>query len=431
MDVPLLPYGALTSKPYAFQARPWELRHAESIDVSDGVGSNIRVDFKETEVMRVLPRENMDINSEWIHDKARFSYDGLKRQRLDKPYVSTPAAEGGASLAPVTWPQAFKVVVEQMQSRPTTFVVGRGVDLETAVAVRDLALRMGNARVFRESGGSGEDYTNHLTLTDVDDADVILLVGLNPRFEATMLNVRMRARYLQGGLTVGTVGAPVNLTYDTENLGLTPATLVEIAKGKHPFSKVLAGAEKPLILYGSAVLGREDAASVVSILKNLNKLTKAGDAADCVHQVSSHANDMGLNALAVDSLPTAPEDREGEVFYCVDLSDSSLVPELKAAGKTVVYQGTHGDENLAGSDVLLPGATFVEKEGTYVNTEGRPQRSAKVYPPPGLAREDWKVIRALGQFAGVELPYSDADEMQERVHTLVPYRMDEITPSTV
>ncbi|CAM9528413.1 unnamed protein product [Choristocarpus tenellus] len=247
-----------------------------------------------------------------------------------------------------------------------------------------------------------------------------------------MLNVRMRGRFLEGGLTVGTIGAPVNLTYDTQNLGLTPSTLMSIAGGKHPFSKVLAEAERPLILYGSSVLEREDAGSILVLLKSLNKLTKAsaGEAMDCVHQVSSHANDMGLNALYLESLPQAGA-CEGENFYCVDLADSGLVSELKATGKTVVYQGTHGDENLSACDVLLPGATFVEKEGTYINTEGRPQRSAKVYPPPGLAREDWKVVRALGQFIGVELPYSTLDEMHERVHTLVPYRMDEVTPSTV
>lgn len=429
--LPLLPYGALTSKPYAFQARPWELRHAESIDVSDGIGSNIRVDFKETEVMRVLPRENEDINSEWIHDKARFSYDGLKRQRLDRPYASLSRDGGGPALAPVTWTQAFEAV-RQLTESPTAFVVGRGVDLETAVAVKDLALRMGTAAVYKEGGIAGEDYPNHLKLTDVDEADLILLVGINPRFEATMLNVRIRQRFLQGGLTVGTVGAPVNLTYDTINLGLTPASLQDLAHGNHTFCEALASAEKPLVLYGSAVLERDDAQSIVSILKSLNAKTKAGESTDCVHLVSSHANDVGLTALHLDQLPGGPAGVDSaETFYLLDLADSSLATQLKAAGKAVVYHGTHGDEHVGGCDVLLPGATFVEKEGLYVNTEGRPQRSAKVYPPPGIAREDWKIIRALGEFVGVELPYSNEDEMAERAHTLVPLELDEVTPSMV
>eukprot|EP00752_Nemacystus_decipiens_P004149 g3797.t1 len=430
-SIDIAPVGALTSKPYAFQARPWELRHAESIDVSDGVGSNIRVDYKETEVMRVLPRENEDINSEWIHDKARFSYDGLKRQRLDRPYTTLMGDDGSTSLTPVTWKQGFEAVAGLLD-RPTAFVVGRGVDLETAVAVKDLALRMGNAAVYKEGGIAGEDYPNHLKLTDVDEADLILHVGLNARLEATMLNVRIRQRWLRGGLTVGTIGAPVRLTYDHQNLGLTPASLLELASGKHPFCKALKAAEKPLILYGSAVLERDDAASIVKVLKSLNAQTKAGASADCVHLVSSHANDVGLTALHLDPLPKGPGRADvAETFYLVDLADSALAAELKGAGKAVVYQGTHGDENLGEVDALLPGATFVEKEGIYVNTEGRPQRSAFVFPPPGIARQDWKIVRALGEFVGVTLPYSDDDEMEERVNTLVPLtlNMDEVSQS--
>ncbi|CBN74464.1 ND11 homolog, NADH dehydrogenase (ubiquinone) subunit 11 [Ectocarpus siliculosus] len=432
-SIDIAPVGALTSKPYAFQARPWELRHAESIDVSDGVGSNIRVDYKETEVMRVLPRENEEINSEWIHDKARFSYDGLKRQRLDRPYATLMGDDGSASLAPVTWKQGLEAVAG-LVDRPTAFVVGRGVDLETAVAVKDLALRMGNAAVYKEGGIEAEDHPNHLKLADVDDADLILHVGLNARLEATMLNVRIRQRWLRGGLTVGTIGAPVRLTYDAENLGLTPASLVELAEGKHPFCKALAAAEKPLILYGSAVLERDDSASIMKLLKSLNAQTKAGESQDCVHLVSSHANDVGLTALHLDPLPRGPARADvAETFYLVDLADSALAAELKEAGKAVVYQGTHGDENLGEVDALLPGATFVEKEGTYVNTEGRPQRSAFVFPPPGIAREDWKIVRALGEFVGVTLPYSDDEEMEERVQTLVPLtlNMDELSHSQV
>eukprot|EP00903_Cladosiphon_okamuranus_P010949 g10341.t1 len=432
-SIDIAPVGALTSKPYAFQARPWELRHAESIDVSDGVGSNIRVDYKETEVMRVLPRENEDINSEWIHDKARFSYDGLKRQRLDRPYTTLMGDDGSPSLTPVTWKQGFEAVAGLLD-RPTAFVVGRGVDLETAVAVKDLALRMGNAAVYKEGGIAGEDYPNHLKLTDVDEADLILHVGLNARLEATMLNVRIRQRWLRGGLTVGTIGAPVRLTYDHQNLGLTPASLLELASGKHPFCKALKEAEKPLILYGSAVLERDDAASIVKVLKSLNAQTKAGASQDCVHLVSSHANDVGLTALHLDPLPKGPARADvAETFYLVDLADSALAAELKGAGKAVVYQGTHGDENLGEVDALLPGATFVEKEGIYVNTEGRPQRSAFVFPPPGIARQDWKIVRALGEFVGVTLPYSDDEEMEERVNTLVPLtlNMDEVSQSEV
>ncbi|CAM9279519.1 unnamed protein product [Hapterophycus canaliculatus] len=433
-SIDIAPVGALTSKPYAFQARPWELRHAESIDVSDGVGSNIRVDYKETEVMRVLPRENEDINSEWIHDKARFSYDGLKRQRLDRPYTTLMGDNGTTALTPVTWKQGFEAVASLLD-KPTAFVVGRGVDLETAVAVKDLALRMGNASVYKEGGIAGEDCPNHLKLTDVDEADLILHVGLNARVEATMLNVRIRQRWLRGGLTVGTIGAPVRLTYDHQNLGLTPASLQELATGKHPFCEALAAAEKPLILYGSAVLERDDAASIVKLLKSLNAQTKkAGESEDCVHLVSSHANDVGLTALHLDPLPKgAAREEVAETFYLVDLADSSMAADLKEAGKAVVYQGTHGDENLGEVDALLPGATFVEKEGIYVNTEGRPQRSAFVYPPPGIARQDWKIIRALGEFVGVELPYSDDEEMEERVQTLVPLtlNMDEVSHSKV
>ncbi|CAM9813238.1 unnamed protein product [Laminaria digitata] len=383
--------------------------------------------------MRVLPRENEEINSEWIHDKARFSYDGLKRQRLDRPYAMLMGEDGGTSLAPVTWKQGFEAVAGLLD-RPTAFVVGRGVDLETAVAVKDLALRMGNAAVYKEGGIAGEDCPNHLKLTDVDEADLILHVGLNARLEATMLNVRIRQRWLRGGLTVGTIGAPVRLTYDHQNLGLTPASLLDLASGNHPFCEALAAAEKPLILYGSAVLERDDAASIVSLLKNLNAQTKAGESKDCVHLVSSHANDVGLTALHVDPLPRGPARADvAETFYLVDLADSALAAELKEAGKAVVYQGTHGDENLGEVDVLLPGATFVEKEAIYVNTEGRPQRSAMVFPPPGIARQDWKIVRALGEYVGVTLPYSEDEEMEERVQTLVPLtlNMDELSHSQI
>ncbi|XP_076094423.1 NADH-ubiquinone oxidoreductase 75 kDa subunit, mitochondrial-like isoform X1 [Mytilus galloprovincialis] len=429
--IDLCPVGALTSKPYAFTARPWETRKTESIDVMDAIGSNIVVSTRTNEVMRILPRMNEDINEEWISDKTRFAYDGLKRQRLTTPFVR----DSTGVLKQSDWETAFVAAAEKLgttKGDEIAAVVGGFVDAESLVCLKDFLNKLGSEGLCTEEmfpmDGAGTDlrsnYLLNTTISGVEEADLILLVGTNPRFEAPLFNARMRKSWIHNDLEVAMVGPQVDLTFDHENLGDSTQVLQEIANGTHPFSKKLNSAKNPMVVVGSSILQREDGSAIhsaiVEVAQNARKQSGCGEGwkvLNVLHRVASQvaALDIGYKA-GVDCIKQNPP----KVLYLLGADNGTITREDIPKDCFVIYQGHHGDKGAAMADVILPGAAYTEKEGTYVNTEGRAQEARLAVSPPGLARSDWKIIRALSEVIGVTLPYDKLEEIRSRLTEVSP-----------
>ena len=427
--IDLCPVGALTSKPYAFVSRPWELKKTETIDVMDALGANIRVDARGSEVLRVLPRLHEDVNEEWISDKTRFACDGLKRQRLDKPYIRRDG-----KLTPASWPEALSAVAEKMKGlsgEQMAAVAGDLSDTESMFALKQLMTSFGSANIDCRQDGATLDasvrasYIFNSSIAGIEDADAILLVGTNPRWEAPVLNARIRKRWLEGGLSVGLVGTPADLTYKVETLGAGAKTLSEIADGSHAFADVLKAAKRPMLILGMAALTREDGAAVLAIAKSIadgcGMIQAAGEDSEAwngfnvLHTAASRVAGLdmgfvpgegGMNVAGIQSGAAA-----GEIKLVYLLGADEM--DLSGLGDAfVVYQGHHGDAGAHRADVILPGAAYTEKDGIYVNTEGRAQMALQASFPPGEAREDWKILRALSEAAGKTLAYNTLDALR-------------------
>ncbi|XP_013916436.1 PREDICTED: NADH-ubiquinone oxidoreductase 75 kDa subunit, mitochondrial [Thamnophis sirtalis] len=429
--IDICPVGALTSKPYAFTARPWETRKTESIDVLDAVGSNIVVSTRTGEVMRILPRLHEDINEEWISDKTRFAYDGLKRQRLIEPMIKNK--EGLFNY--VSWEEALSCVATALQGsqgNEVAAIAGGLVDAEALVSLKDLLNRINSDNMCTEevfpTAGAGTDlrsnYLLNTKIAGIEEADFLLLVGTNPRFEAPLFNARIRKSWLHNELKVALVGSPVDLTYTYEHLGDSPQILLDIASEKHPFSKVLNQAKKPIVVVGSAALQRGDGAAILSAISNIaqNIRTKNGVDIDwkimnILHRVASQvaALDLGYKP-GVDAIRKNPP----KVLYLLGADAGCVTRQDLPKNCLIIYQGHHGDTGASMADVILPGAAYTEKTATYVNTEGRAQQTRVAVTPPGLAREDWKIIRALSEVAGVTLPYDNLDQVRRRLEEVSP-----------
>ncbi|XP_070588088.1 NADH-ubiquinone oxidoreductase 75 kDa subunit, mitochondrial [Erythrolamprus reginae] len=429
--IDICPVGALTSKPYAFTARPWETRKTESIDVLDAVGSNIVVSTRTGEVMRILPRLHEDINEEWISDKTRFAYDGLKRQRLIEPMIKNK--EGLFTYVP--WEEALSyiaTVLQGSQGNEVAAIAGGLVDAEALVSLKDLLNRINSDNLCTEevfpTAGAGTDlrsnYLLNTKITGVEEADLLLLVGSNPRFEAPLFNARIRKSWLHNELKVALVGSPVDLTYTYEHLGDSPQILLDIASEKHPFSKVLNQAKKPVVVVGSAALQRDDGAAIHSAILNIaqNIRTKSGVDIDwkivnILHRVASQvaALDLGYKP-GVDGIRKNPP----KVLYLLGADAGCITRQDLPKNCLIIYQGHHGDTGASMADVILPGAAYTEKTATYVNTEGRAQQTRVAVTPPGMAREDWKIIRALSELTGVTLPYDNLEQVRRRLEEVSP-----------
>ncbi|XP_041329373.1 NADH-ubiquinone oxidoreductase 75 kDa subunit, mitochondrial isoform X1 [Pyrgilauda ruficollis] len=429
--IDICPVGALTSKPYAFTARPWETRKVESIDVLDAVGSNIVVSTRTGEVMRILPRLHEDINEEWISDKTRFAYDGLKRQRLTQPMIKN---EKGVFVY-TSWEDVLPRVAGVLQSvegKDIAAVVGGLVDAEALIALKDLLNRLNcdtlcTEEIFPTAGAGTDLRSNYLLNTKiagVEEADVLLLVGTNPRFEAPLFNARIRKSWLHNDLQVALVGSPVNLTYRYEHLGESPQILQDIASGKHPFSKVLDNAKKPMVVVGSAALQRGDGAAIHAAVSTIaqNVRAKSGAAADwkvlnILHRVASQvaALDLGFKPGVEAIRKSAPK-----VLYLLGADSGCITRQDLPEYCFIIYQGHHGDVGAPMADIILPGAAYTEKAATYVNTEGRAQQTRVAVTPPGMAREDWKIIRAVSELAGLTLPYENLDQIRKRLEEVSP-----------
>ena len=388
--IDLCPVGALTSKPYAFEARPWELAKTESIDVMDAMGCAIRVDARANEVMRVLPRTNDEVNEEWISDKTRYACDGLMRQRLDRPYVR----EGG-KLRPATWAEAFAVVAAKIKAASADrigVVAGDLQDAESMKAALDLFGGLGVKNLdCRQDGakiGSGprESWLFNSTIAGLDECDALLLVGTNPRLEAPVLNARIRKNWLWRDLKVGVAGERADLTYPYAHLGAGPSSLSDLLKAKDGFGKALADAAKPAIIIGAGALAREDGAAVLALAAELGAkvgVTAAGwNGFNVLHSAASRVGGLDLGFIPGEGGLPAPEMvKAGALDVLVLLGADEI--DLSASDAFVVYLGTHGDAGAHRADIILPAAAYTEKDGLYVNTEGRPQFAERAVFPKG------------------------------------------------
>jgi NADH-quinone oxidoreductase subunit G len=429
--VDLCPVGALTSKPYAFSARPWELKSTETIDVMDAVGSNIRVDARGEAVMRVLPRLNDDVNEEWISDKTRFACDGLRSQRLDVPMVRRDGR-----LESATWDDAFAAIakgLDGLTGGQIGAIAGDQADAEAMFALKGLMNELGSPNIdCRQDsavigGGSRAGYLFNTTIAGIDEADVCLLVGTNPRLEAPIINARLRKRYLAGGFMVGVVGPEAALTYPAQRFGAGPETLSEIAAGTHSFASALKSAERPMIIVGMGALTRPDGAAVLAtarkIAEDCGMVSDGWNGFNVLHGAAARVAGLDLGLL--------PGDGGRDVAAMVAGAGTGDIKALYLLGADeidtsalgdafVIYQGHHGDAGAARADVILPGAAFTEKSATYANTEGRAQQTRLVTFPPGEAREDWKVLRALSAVLGKTLPYDSLRDLRARMVKAAP-----------
>ncbi len=441
--IDLCPVGALTSKPFAFVARPWELRKTESIDVMDAVGSNIRIDTRGSEVMRILPRLNEAVNQEWIADKTRFAYDGLKRQRLDRPYLR----EHG-KLREADWDEAFAAIASRLDGLSGTRIAALAGDLadcESMLALKDLMAALGSPHIdCRQDGarlpaGSPALWRFNTTIAGIDRADACLIIGADPRSEAPIINARLRERWLLGGFPVGMVGTPRDLTYRVEHLGTGPETLALLLKGDHPFASILEKAERPMLILGSGAVARDDGASVLEMARRLAErfgmVQEDWNGFNLLQRAASRVGGLELGLLPQQRPQDTSEKaaaepgldvrgilagaREGRIDLVWLLGVDEI--DMNSLGKAfVVYQGHHGDAGAHRADVVLPGAAYTEKPATYVNTEGRAQRAEAAHFPYGQAREDWRILRAFSDVIGKPLPYDSLEALRRRMESLSP-----------
>ncbi|XP_005094305.1 NADH-ubiquinone oxidoreductase 75 kDa subunit, mitochondrial [Aplysia californica] len=428
--IDLCPVGALTSKPYAFTARPWENRRIESVDVMDAVGSNIVVCMRSNEVMRILPRLNEDINEEWISDKTRFAYDGLKRQRLTTPFVRS----GTGELVPADWESAFVKIAERVNATDGDLIAGVAggqVDAEALIALKDMLNRLGSESVCTEEKfpmtNSGIDfrsnYIMNTTISGIEESDLILLVGTNPRLEAPLVNARIRKTWINSDLCVTVLGAPVDLSYDYQYLGDSFELLTDILNDKHPLAKGLKEASKPMIILGSAVLQGENSGAILDTVKSLSEKLRAGSEQEdwkVFNVLHTQANQVGALDLGYAPGVDAMKGSKPSVLFLLGADAGTVKREDLYENALVVYIGHHGDYGAQIADVVLPAAAYTEKDAVYVNTEGRAQIGRQAVSPPGMARQDWKIIRALSEMLGVTLPYDKLSDVRARLGEVSP-----------
>ena len=414
--IDLCPVGALTSKPYAFNARPWELTKTESVDVMDALGSAIRVDARATAVLRVLPRLNEDINEEWISDKTRYAVDGLARQRLDQPYIRV-----AGKLKPASWDEALGLAAAKLKAAPAARVgaiAGGLQDAESMKATLDLFRGLGVANLdCREDGmalggEARESWLFNATLAGIEAADVVLLVGTNPRLEAAVFNTRLRRRWMAGQVRIGVIGQQADLTYGYDYLGAGPKTLAGLTKSKSEFVAALKAAKSPAIIVGAGALGRADGAAVAKAAASVAKTYNMSW--NVLHAEAGRVGGLDLGFVPGEGgLPAQAMVAKGGLDVLFLLGADEI--DLGACDAFKIYLGTHGDAGAHGADLILPGAAYTEKDGLYVNTEGRVQMGRRAAFPKGEAKEDWSILRALSERVGTKLPYDTLDALRAKL----------------
>ena len=432
--IDLCPVGALTSKPYAFVARPWELAKTESVDVLDAVGSNIRIDARGPQVMRVLPRVHEAVNEEWISDKARYAIDGLTRRRLDRPYI------GRERKREVDWSEALELVAERLKMVPgerIAAIAGDLCDAESMFALKALLTGLRATSLDCRQDSAKLDarcragYLFNTTIAGIEKADACLLVGTNPRWEAPIVNARLRKRYLQGGFRIAAIGPALDLTFPVEMLGDGGDTLNALAVGEHPWAGILRDAKNPMITVGQGALARPDGGRVLgaarSIAERCGLIRDDWNGFNVLHQAAARVGGLDLGFVPgpggrdIQGILAGCKSGDIEILYLLG-ADEIDTDDLGAA--FVIYQGHHGDRGARRADVILPGAAYTEKDGTYVNTEGRVQLARHAVFPPGEAREDWKILRALSGSLGRPLPFDTPRELRRQMWEAHPILAD-------
>jgi len=407
--IDLCPVGALVSKPYAFTARPWELTKTETIDVMDALGSSIRVDTKGREVMRILPRNHDGVNEEWISDKTRFVWDGLRKQRLDKPYVR----ENG-KLRPSTWPEALTKAAEAMKGKKIAGLVGDLVPVEAAYALKSLIEGQGGSVECRTDGaklpaGNRSGYVGTAAIEDIDDADMILLIGTNPRDEAPVLNARIRKAWAAGA-QVAVIGEAVDLTYDYYHAGTDRAALqAMIDKG---VSDETRDEKNTIVIVGQGALREADGAAVLAAAQKMAEISGAGFLV--LHTAAGRVGAMDAGCTTEGGMDAAIDG--AEVIYNLGADEVEI-----AKGAFVIYQGSHGDRGAHRADIILPGAAYTEEQGLFVNTEGRPQLALRASFAPGEAKENWAILRALSAELGATLPFDSLAQLRQKLVADAPH----------
>jgi NADH-quinone oxidoreductase subunit G len=408
--VDLCPVGALVSKPYAFTARPWELTKTETIDVMDALGSNIRVDTKGREVMRILPRNHDGINEEWLSDRSRYVWDGLKRQRLDRPYIR----ENG-KLRAATWPEALSAAAAAMQGKKVTGLVGDLASTEAAYALKSLVEGLGGTTECRTDGaklpaGNRSAYVGTATIEDVDHAQKILLIGTNPRAEAPVLNSRIRKAWLHGA-DVTLVGEAVDLTYDYEHMGTDRAALAHVLD----LDMSDLADKECVVIVGQGALRDGDGDAVLATAQAIAE--KSGAKLLVLHSAAGRVGAMDIGCTTEGGMPAATEG--AEVIYNLGADEVDIAP-----GAFVIYQGSHGDRGAHRADIILPGAAYTEEAGLFVNTEGRPQLALRAGFGPGEAKENWAILRALSAELGATLPFDSLAALRNKLTAEFPHLGD-------
>ncbi|WP_288900536.1 NADH-quinone oxidoreductase subunit NuoG [uncultured Sneathiella sp.] len=436
--IDLCPVGALTSKPYAFTARPWELSKTQSIDVLDAVGANIRVDSRGQEVMRFLPRLNEDVNEEWLSDRSRFSYDGLKAQRLDTPYVRKDG-----KLQPASWGEAFDAIVAKLDGLDGAKIGAIAGDLacaESMKALKDLMDLIGSPNIDCRQDGAAlsterrSGYIFNSTIAGIEEADALLIVGSNPRHEAALINARIRKRWKMGNFPIALIGEQVDLTYAYDYLGAGPATLKEVAEGKHSFAETLKKAARPMVIVGQGALSRSDGAAVLALAKKIaddfGLVSGDWNGFNVLHTAAARVGGLDLGLVPGEGGRNVKDMLDGSLDVLF-LLGADEIDTSKLGNSFVIYQGSHGDAGASAADVILPGAAYTEKDATWVNTEGRVQLGRRAIFPPGEAREDWTILRALSEKLGKTLPYNTIFELRQKMTEAAPHfaEIDEVTPS--
>ena len=418
--IDLCPVGALTSKPYVFEARPWELKKTETIDVMDAVGSNIRVDAYGWEVKRILPRINEDVNEEWISDKTRYSCDGIKNQRLDTPYLKTKNG-----FEKISWEDANNTIIKKLNETSSDKIVGFTGDLtnmETLYAVKEffnktikskyLDSRHDNSYI---NSRTRENYIFNATINGIEDSDLIVLIGTNPRYEATILNARIRKSYLKNKFEVYSLGDVGDLTYPYKTLPNEIKIIKETIEGKNELSVKIQKSKKPLIIIGQTILnlksGKYIFEQIKKYLTSINKINSEWNSLNILSKNASTVGSYDLNILSsTDGQNIALKKNENNEFEIVFLIGQDNL-KFSKKNEFVIYIGSHGDNGAEVADIILPGATYTEQDGYFTNLEGKIQKAYKASYPPGEAKEDWEIINNLSEFLKRKKIFKNKDEL--------------------
>ena len=409
--IDLCPVGALTSKPYAFKARSWELSKTESIDVLDAVGANIRIDSKGREVMRILPRLHEDINEEWLSDRARFSYDGLKYQRLDVPMMKTNGKLSQVNFEDVY--QAISEIISRADKNKIGAIAGDLTDVETMTSAKMMFKSLGVKNYDCRQDGSLLDnsersnYIFNTTIAGIEEADFCLMIGTNPRHEATLLNARLRKAQLNNKMKAALIGENVDLTFDYKHLGENPWLLKQLAEGQHPYSEQLKGHKKPIMIIGSGAMARDDYEATLYYAKKIaikyGFITPDWNGFNILQRAASRVGGLDIG-FTPEQGGLATNDMIDSGLELLFLFGADEIDFTKLNKRTkIVYVGHHGDKGAEHADFILPAAAYTEKDATFVNLEGRVQRARLAVYPPNEAKPDWQIINELAEACGVKL----------------------------